>query len=150
MSLNKYGDIIPGKSLAGLTIGTPLLKLKDELDSYVWDNYSSNGEYNRLTSPYTVSYQLDEVLILVFNILNGKLCQISALADYEGTLFNTIRPGQEINEITQIFSTVYYDDEEDGYFFEDHKGIGIYLSEDLKSNIVTEITVFDSDLLVLM
>lgn len=147
-NFDRKAPIIPGKSMGGLSIGSHISEHAHILKSFAYKEGKSF-----LQGPFHVGYFLDNMSLLVYNVFNGKLSKISALAEYEGTLFNKIIIGMSAQEVCHILPDLYYDDEEEVFSLREESGFNIAfenpylrLEEDPK-NLIAEITVYDKSLL---
>ena len=91
-----------------------------------------------LLGKFLVKYEIDDLLDLWFNVVNGKLFKITALKNYTGKLLEQISIGMHIDDVLKIEPSFIYDDFEEVYV----SNKGIYIETDPVNNSVLWISVF--------
>lgn len=91
-----YAPIIPYDGLGGIKLYSTLEELEPLLKSYNAKTLSY--------LPYKdwIRYEIKDTAYLFFHNKNGKLCQMCALKNYKGQLFNKISVGMTEQELLQI------------------------------------------------
>lgn len=93
---------------------------------------------SQLLGLFLLRYEIDNKLILWFNVVNGKLFKITACDGYTGVLDNGIHIGMNIDEALKLDDELVYDEFEEVY--ESVKGV--YLETDPLTNQIKWISVF--------
>lgn len=122
-----------------------------EIINKLWEKDSSKCY---LLDPYFMRVDdIDNNLLLVFNIAKGKLAKYSYLNNYPYDVYKGVKIGMKIEEISKAHELIYNDDE--NYFMiKGHKGIALsfenpYIenSSEKPDNRLEEVTFFDHSLL---
>lgn len=130
-------------------IGRDISDYKDILR----DLWNTNPNKCNLIDSHFIRYDIDENTILVFNIIKGKLAKFSYLNNYPDEIYEGIKLGMTIEEISKQYNLIYNEDE--NYFtIEGVENVALsfekpYLesiSED-PNNKIEEVTFFDQSLL---
>lgn len=75
-----YAPIEPGVGLGGVRLGTHLIEYYELVTSFSWlDNKTLIDASVSLYSPFHIGYEKKDTLIMIFDVLNGKLQRICAL-----------------------------------------------------------------------
>lgn len=129
-------------------IGDDIVKYKEILCN-LWDN---NPENVTLLDPCFLKCIINNNVILVFNIIIGKLAKLSYLNGYNKEVVNGIKVGMSIKKISDNY-TLEYDEDENFYSLVTKKDIALFFENPYQSllenpdNKLEEITIFDSNLL---
>lgn len=122
--------IEPWKGLGGVELYTHIGKLQKYLEE--------SRAKTQMLGRFLVKYEIQDQLILWFNVVNGKLFKITACKEYKGFLFDRIKIGMDIENVLKEDSSFSYDDFEEVY--ESEKGI--YIETHPQTNEVMWISVF--------
>ncbi|GED61025.1 hypothetical protein ABER61_22460 [Brevibacillus formosus] len=99
----------------------------------------SKGEVKvKLLGKFLVRYEVNNSIDLWFNLMNGKLFKLTALSNYTGTLFESIKIGMHIDEVLKIEPSFEYDEFEEVYC----SNKGIYIETDPTNDLVLWISVY--------
>lgn len=128
--VNLDAKIKPWKGLGGVELYTHISKLQQYLEE--------SRAKTQMLGRFLVKYEIQDQLILWFNIVNGKLFKITACKEYKGVLFNKIKIGMDIEDVLKEDNSFSYDDFEEVY--ESEKGI--YIETHPQTNEVMWISVF--------
>ena len=123
--------IIPYYGLGNIQLGRNIKEFYDILKETL--------KSPQLIGKFLITYEIDNILNLCFNINNGKLVRITALKNYKGKLFNNIYIGMDMKEVLKIDKSFVYDDIEEGYENEDG---GVYIESDAQTEEIVCISVF--------
>ena len=132
--LNPHAPILPYIGVAGL-------KLYDNIDNFKTILMQKNVKTFSFDKSL-VRYEIDNLLFLFFNLVNGKLYKITALGDYKGSLFNKIFIGTNVVDLLKIEPSFEYDEFEEVY----HSKRGVFIETDAETNDVMWISVFVKEL----
>ena len=128
--INLQAPIVPWEGMGGIKLYSHINEFYSMIEQY--------GKEPRLLGKYLIRYEIDNSLVLWFNLLNGKLFKITALSNYNGTLFNKIRIGMHIDDVLKQESSFIYDDFEEVYC----SSKGIYIETDPVEHTVLWISVY--------
>lgn len=91
--MNLDADIVPGRSIAGLTLGEDALELIVRLQQQ-----HSVKEIPGM-NPNFARYEIDEALRLVVDSRDFKIVELAALVGYRRPLFGYVRAGMSVREL---------------------------------------------------
>ncbi len=128
--INLSANIKPWVGLGDIELYTHISQLKDVLD-----NEKSKPQ---MLGRFLIKYEIENKLILWFNIINGKLFKITACNKYTGILNNGIHIGMSIEDALNLDEELVYDEFEEVY----ESAKGIYLETDPITNQIKWISVF--------
>ncbi|WP_099190494.1 hypothetical protein [Tepidibacter mesophilus] len=137
-----YAPIIPGRGLGGVELRTHLNEYYDVLNNFDWRN--KKNWIPECMSSFHVGYKKENICIMIFDILNGKLMKMTALKDYEGILLDKIKIGMSLEEALEKEENLIYDDEEECYKIQ---GVnGVIIEPDAYYKYIESITIYISEL----
>lgn len=127
--------------MGGILLNTHISEYKELITSFFWlDNKTLENQSVSLFSPFHIGYEKKETLIMIYDVITGKLQRICALKKYTGLLGNGIRVGMPILEAKLMEPNLYYNEQEELYFI---RGIeGVSLETDVYNKIIEIITVY--------
>jgi len=129
-------------------IGDSIVKYKKVLCE-IWDK---NPENITLLDPCFLKCVINGNVILVFNIIIGKLAKLSYFSSYDKEVIEGIKLGMSIKSISDNY-VLEYDDDENFYSLVAENNIALFFENPYLSisenpeNKLEEITIYDSSLL---
>ncbi len=121
-----------------------------ELLKKVWNQ---DPNKSTLIDPFFIKYRIDDNVILVFNLMLGKLAKISYLNNYNHEILESVKIGMNIKSISEKYKLSYNEDE-NYYFINDKNNVALFFENPYLSiienptNKLEEVTVYDADLLL--
>lgn len=143
-TVDKNAPIVPGISLGGINLRIHLKDCYDLVKSFSWiDKKNYRNASVSLYSDFHIGYELQDTLVLVFHVMNGKLMKIIAKKNYKGK-YENITVGMSILRARHIVKGFEYDEDEEYYYI---KGIkGIIFDADANNEYIEAITVYINEL----
>ncbi|CAM4202956.1 hypothetical protein [Paenibacillus typhae] len=139
--------IKPKLSIGGINLRSHIREYYDIIPTFSWVDKATLGDCSvYIFGSFHVRYEMRNTLYLFFNILNGKLYKITALANYQGLLLDKIKVGMNIVDLLELQPNLVYDEFEEVYSYE---GLAIETNEigmiESISVYVEELDTLDSD-----
>ncbi|SDZ27124.1 hypothetical protein [Thermoactinomyces sp. DSM 45892] len=142
--------IIPAESMGGFQLREHIKTYEDVISwfgiisSQITNQCST--KYWEMRVPFQINYEIRDSLVLIFNVLDGRLRHIIAYPSYKGTLFGEICMGMKISKAIQIDSRIEFDEEEEVYHIPEIPGLAIdtTLDED-DVEVIDRIAVFTEE-----
>lgn len=128
--LNLQAPIVPWEGMGGIKLYSNINEFYSMIEEY--------GKQPKLLGKYLIMYEIDNLIDLWFNLLNGKLFKITATSNYTGVLFNKIRVGMHIDDVLKLDPSFIYDDFEEVYC----SSKGVYLETDPVEQTVLWISIY--------
>lgn len=139
--LDLYAPIIPQIGLGGLVLSTHIKKYKELVESFSWlDTKTLEDKSVSLFSSFHIGYELQDVLIMIFDVLTGELQRICAKKGYQGLLLNRIKTGMLIEEAIKLEPRLKYDEDEEHFYIEGLQGVTV--ETDAYNNYIEIITLY--------
>lgn len=93
IAMDLDADILPGRSIAGLTLG------EDALELIVGLQQQCSVKERRTNYPSSTCYEVDEAVIVIVNNVDFKIIDLAAMPGYRGRLYGYIRAGMSVREL---------------------------------------------------
>lgn len=122
--------IIPWEGIGGI-----------KLYSHIGDLYTTIQQTKKepsLIGKFFIKYEIEDLIDLWINVINGKIFKITALKNYTGNLMEKICIGMHIDDVLRIEPSLVYDDFEEVYC----SPKGIYIETDPVEHTVLWISVY--------
>jgi len=140
-NIDLYAPIIPQVGIGGLELSTHIKKYKELVSSFSrLDTVTLEDRSVSLFSPFHIAYELQNTLIMVFDVLTGNLQRICACKDYKGVLLKKLRVGMLMEEAIRLEPRLKYDELEEYFYIEGVAGVTIEADENNK--YIKVITVY--------
>ena len=140
-NLDLYAPIIPQVGLGGLKLSTHIKEYKELVSSFSWlDIVTLENKSISLFSPFHIGYELQDTLIMTFDVLTGKLQRICAIQCYKGFLLNKLKIGMPMEQAMKLEPRLKYDELEEYFYIQDLHGVVI--EADVYNNYIEVITVY--------
>ncbi|MDQ2087477.1 hypothetical protein RBH29_13680 [Herbivorax sp. ANBcel31] len=93
-NIDLIAPIVPRVGIGNLKILTHIKDYKELVSSFSWIDPKSLKDCSvSLFSPFHIGYEMKDALIMIFDVITGKLQRICAIKKYEGTLLGKIKVG---------------------------------------------------------
>jgi hypothetical protein len=117
--------IIPGESLAGLRLRTPIGRLERTLQRF----QLADDLKLKLQPVFEASYRVAGGAVgIAVDVRNGKIFRITARAGYKGCLFDQIRVRMRVREAFRLEPRLYYSEAEELILCRDVPGLSLDVS----------------------
>ncbi len=121
-----YADILPGHSLGGVMVRTPVIELQD----MIMDQVRASPDAYSLEGVFEARYRLaDGAIEIAADVRNGKVFKICANAGYQGTLLGTLRVGMTVRDAMLAEPRLYYSEPEEMLLIEGIDGVSLDVQE---------------------
>jgi len=138
--LNLQAPILPHIGLGGIKLSAHIQNYKELISSFSWLDFSTLEDQSiSLFSPFHIGYELQDTLVMIFDVLTGKLERICVKKEYKGTLFDKIQVGMPIEEAIKMESRLKYDELEE-YFYIDGVA-GVVIESDASDSYIEVISI---------
>lgn len=121
-NIDLKADIIPAKKLANIELRTHIRNYKKLLTSVCMSGKMGEALKYKCYGFFHIGYEIQDSIILVFHVMNGKLMKIIAKNNYLGS-YNGIKIGTKIKDIENEIDNFYYDEGYEYYYIEGLNGI---------------------------
>lgn len=143
------------KSITHNSIGG--INLNDSIESIknIWIEAFKNRMITKESiQDFFLRITISNSIIININLLENKICQISALNKYTGRFFQEIGIGSTISELKKKFPNILYEEDENYYYIPEYNNVAFFLKspyellEDNPLNKIEEITINVPQLLI--
>lgn len=131
--INIEAPIIPWDGIGGIHLYTNISELRQLIEE--------QGGQPKFLGKFLIKYEINNLVEIWFNVLNGKLFKITALSNYTGKLFEKISIGMPIDDVLKIEPSFEYDEFEEVYC----SSKGIYIETDPVEHTVLWISVYTKE-----
>lgn len=122
VQLDLDAPITPGRGLAGLEVGIPIVRLSDAL----LQAELKGGVVYSLVSLFEATYGLMRGAVeIAVDVRNGKIARLTARSGYQGRLTPGIGIGMLVREAIRLDSRFYYDEGEERVLCRGVPGVSI-------------------------
>lgn len=128
--ININAPILLGKGLGELKLLTHIKEYKELVSSFSWLDQKTLEDCSvSLYSPFHIGYEMKNTLIMIFDVITGRLQRICAIKNYEGTLFEKLKLGMSLEEAKKLQPKLVFDDFEELYYIDGIEGVTIEADE---------------------
>jgi hypothetical protein len=124
MRFDVRADIIPGQSIGGVSLRTPLLEFHDDLMDYSVRRLDS--PFYELVSIYEARYKVaDGAIMICADVRNGKIFKVCALEGYRGKLSGRLGVGMRVSDAMAREPRLYYNESEEVLLIDGVDGVSL-------------------------
>lgn len=149
INLDKYQEIIEGKSLGGVSLGEKISNYSELLEKF---NTLDNLEFEQ-DGIYSTVYKISDYPIEIYvDTRTGLIYKLSALQGYLGSFKNKIKLGISAKELLKADKNFYYSEFDEAILSKTFDGIVFEVEEDdplpyeVEKQTIVAITIFIPDI----
>lgn len=148
--VNLMSPILPGLGIGNFTLRDQIKNYYDVIKYYTVDNLvpyrDDYRNYVFLRNPFEIIVRIADCIHVVYNTMNGKIIEITALKGYKGSYNNHVYVGMLLSDFLELEPQFVYDATSESECYKHPLIKGVSINQDPYFQIVESITVYIEEL----